>query len=847
MKKVVFVDLYDFTSLKRMQIPLGILSLYFTIQKSRRYDVEICNFNDIYFDGILKDESFLNNIEDMARYLINKSPDMVSIYTMCNNYHVAVFLAKKLRELAPAIIIVFAGPHATMVGKETLEDFWFVDYVALGEGEQTIITFLDGVLDGHVETVNGIGYRKGNEIVCNWDRKDVVDLETIDVIDFTKVGNESDKIKALKSLDIEGGRGCPFRCAFCSTQQFWGNHFRVKSVAKIISEVEFYMQILGIRDFNFQHDLFTFKEKYIMDFCDELIQRNLNITWKCSARIDTVNARMLKRMAESGCVGIFFGVETGSKYVQKAVNKNLKLEKVDEVLAALIDNEITAVFSFIYGYPMESDSDLNDTLFMIYRIRKQAVHRKVKAKFFIELWPLAFLPGTKMGEEYYDELKFNEYRGMDFNNSDYTRCSEVDQLVKEHKKIFLNYYNIDKNSSLEFQYLNVFIMYLFNFSYAFMYQGIDLLVESYHNDILKFYFELFACERERMIKFFKNKTVGGVMPNHEEMNEFIGIIQSFLEQTSLKVTSYNNYIRIKESLGMFQYLFHIDTKKAKDDINGDEVWKALENRYPQLRLPISEGMSKSDQYKRVALRGLEVEDKQNNFVPSSEDLLIHTTFESNPVELLFIRNRENFEHFIQIMAYRCEPHEIARKSSVFTLTEVINWSKIKAHKREYLKLGGKDWEKELDSFMSNRKNYTETLIVVGFKEEDSYENICSKLQEGKEFRVYSKIKLFTQYAGFIATRKVLRKKEKILNYLLNQCIGLVSAAGEYDIEIAKALSGYEEKPGTGNSVLEKYLTEQMSMDELHKQVLGHTFRWILYVFFSKFLCMLIHVCYPPFL
>lgn len=818
MKKIMFVNLYDFTSLKRVQIPLGILSLYFIVKKSDKYDVEICDFNDIYYEGILKDESLLVNIENMSNYIIQKNTDLISIYTMCNNYHIAVYLGKRIRELQPNIKIVFAGPHATMVGKETLMDFSFVDYVGLGEGEKTIIKLMDGIFNNDVDTVNGIAFRKGDQIICNWDRKDVVDLEDIAVIDFNKIGNENDKIQAMKSLDIEGGRGCPFRCAFCSTQQFWGNHFRVKSVDKIISEVEFYMKTLGINDFNFQHDLFTFNEKYIFDFCDELIRRNLKITWKCSARIDTVNKDILMKMSKSGCVGIFFGIETGSKTVQKAVNKNLKLEKVDEVLAGLIESDISAVFSFIYGYPMENESDLNDTLYIIYKIRKTATNRKSKSKFLIELWPLAFLPGTKMGEDYFDELAFNEYRGMDFNNSDYTRCKEVDELVKNHKKIFLSYYNIKKNGTKEIQYLNVFIMYLFNFCYSFIYEAVDLLIEEFNNDILKLYYAIFTNNSEKMIKFFKNKTVGGVLPKHDEIGEFFDIIRNYVENSDLYIEKTGMYHRIMESLGMFDSLFKVKAQKKQFKCYGIELYDLLLYKYPQLSLSVSKGMSTSEIYNNVAFRGFAIQEKQNNFMTSDNDFLIHSSFEGNPIELLYLHNRQDFERFIQIMAYRCEPVTISNKSKAFSLTEVINWGKIKVHKKEYLKLGGTEWKKELDSFMSNRKNYTETVIVIGGEVEEEYEDICEKSERSEKIRNYAKIRLFKQLASFISIKKAIKKKIGIENRLLNDCISLVCVTGEYDIEIAKRLIGYGKEQGDDNSGMTKYLVDSMSMEELQNQV-----------------------------
>ncbi|WP_242855957.1 B12-binding domain-containing radical SAM protein [Ruminiclostridium josui] len=221
MKKVMFINLYDFSSLKRIQTPLGLLSLYFILKKKTDYDVEICDFNDVYYDGILQDDGFQKNIDCMVDYIIGKNPDLISVYTMCNNYHIALFLCEAIRKKNPNIITLLAGPHATMVAEETLSGFNSIDYIGLGEGEETIVPILNGIFNNNVEGIAGLAYRDSEgKIIVNWNRTDIADIENLEVIDFTKVGVEADKIRALGSVDIEGGRGCPFRCAFCSTQKF---------------------------------------------------------------------------------------------------------------------------------------------------------------------------------------------------------------------------------------------------------------------------------------------------------------------------------------------------------------------------------------------------------------------------------------------------------------------------------------------------------------------------------------------------------------------------------------------------------------------------------------------------
>ncbi len=817
MKKVMFINLYDFSSLKRIQTPLGLLSLYFILKNKTDYDVEICDFNDVYYEGILKDDGFQKNIDCMVDYIIGKKPDIISVYTMCNNYHIALFLCKAIRTKNPNIITLLAGPHATMVAEETLSGFDSIDYIGLGEGEETIVPILNGIFNNDVEGIVGLAYRDGEgKIIANWNRTDIADIENLEVIDFTKVGVEADKIRELGSVDIEGGRGCPFRCAFCSTQKFWGNHFRVKSIPKIISEVEFYMEKLQIKDFNFQHDLFTFNKNYILEFCDEIIKRKMNITWKCSARIDTVDREMLLKMSESGCVGIFFGVETGSKTVQRAVNKNLKLEKVDQVLKGLIESNITAVFSFIYGFPTELGEDLNDTLTMIHRIKKSNITRNYKGTFLIELWPLAFLPGTGMGQNYYDDLKFNEFRGMDFNNSDYTRCSEVSDLVKENKKIFLNFYSIEKNSTVEFKFLNVFIMYLFNFCYSFIYEAMDLIIEHYNNNILEMYLDFFKYNRDEVINFFQNKTIGGILPKYDELGDFFSILDSFIGKSPICKNASEKYPDTMKTIKSYASMFQGKSNKNSQSSSNVQasLYNALERRYPKLLLPVEKGMSATELYRDVVSRGKVYRNSDNLFITTDKDFMMHLNTRSEQIELIYLHNRADYERFIQVMAYRCEPVQIPDKSNIFVLNEVTNWDKIREYKKEYVRLGGNEWEKELDAFMSNRKNYTETIIVCGPKsgEVPGYPEYSPDSIENIQFN--AKIRLFQQLSSYLSSKNNLKSSDKLTNRLINDSVALILTTGQYDKDIAMSMVNIKDGECLDTDKLQKYITEGESIETL---------------------------------
>ena len=126
----------------------------------------------------------------------------------------------------------------------------------------------------------------------------------------------------LDQIDIEGGRGCPFSCVFCSTKTFWKSNFRLKENMILIREIGELKNKYDIRRFNIVHDLFTANKSKIIEFCDLVIENQLDIVWGCSARIDTIDEDIAMRLKWSGCDQIYFGIETGSMRMQKLINKN---------------------------------------------------------------------------------------------------------------------------------------------------------------------------------------------------------------------------------------------------------------------------------------------------------------------------------------------------------------------------------------------------------------------------------------------------------------------------------------------------------------------------------------------
>lgn len=148
----------------------------------------------------------------------------------------------------------------------------------------------------------------------------------------------------------------------------------MKSVGRIIDEILQLRNKLGDREVVFHHDLLTLRHEYIEELCREIRRRVPGLTWKCSARFDTIDAHILEEMRRAGCNAIFLGIEAATPRMQKIIDKHLDLSGFEEKIKLLKDLDYRTDLSFIVGFPGEELGDIETLLSLVLRVR--ALHQQ---------------------------------------------------------------------------------------------------------------------------------------------------------------------------------------------------------------------------------------------------------------------------------------------------------------------------------------------------------------------------------------------------------------------------------------------------------------------------------------
>lgn len=423
-----------------------------------------------------------------VRKILSFEPKCVCFYTLWPYYHVLLRLAMELKKAQSDLVIVFGGPQASFTARATMEAVPCVDYICTGEGENTIVPFMNVVLRGNgaAADVPGLYYRESGSVCFNETPVPLCDLNTLPRWDDRLLARENPE-KNLTSreyfMPIDAGRGCPFGCTFCCTSRFLRRTFRMKSPERIMSDIRYFHDKFGIRSFWFTHDAFTTNHRLVNEVCDRIIESGLDITWKCTSRIDCLDEELILKMKRAGLTQIEMGVETGSERMQKLINKKLDLSRAKETVSCLMKNKIQVILFFMYGFPEETEEDLNQTLELLFDMLDLGVlHTSMSF--------CNFNPATAMTEKHFDDLVFDPEMKV-LTRSVKFGWEEEREMILANKAMFPFFYHLNTPVRNAYQYVTFLVRLYEHFP-----KYIRHLRKLYKGDNLRFYRDYYETNRE---------------------------------------------------------------------------------------------------------------------------------------------------------------------------------------------------------------------------------------------------------------------------------------------------------------------------------------------------------------
>lgn len=298
----------------------------------------------------------LREIFDEAIADILASEVKVVGFSMYNtNQHAVLYIAKKLRLLDPSLVLLVGGPGATMTG-----EWWFgntgeiFNYIFKGEAEEQLMYLLENMPAKHPY----------NKILGSVDSR--LTLEDYPFPDYTDYNLD---LYEIKGVSLETSRGCTAKCSFCAETHFW--KYRNKQAERIVDELSHQVKKYGTDRFWFVDSLINGTLKNFEAWMDLVIERKIKLRWNCYSRCDgRMTADFFKKIKQSGCTMLSFGIESGS---QKVLDDMHKKVKVWEILQNMQDCHAAGVFihsSWLQAFPTETPLDHLHSRQLIFSCRK---------------------------------------------------------------------------------------------------------------------------------------------------------------------------------------------------------------------------------------------------------------------------------------------------------------------------------------------------------------------------------------------------------------------------------------------------------------------------------------------
>jgi len=310
--------------------------------------------------------------EKLKTTLASLNPDLVGITSMVPTTPSALKSANVAKEACPNTKVVMGGLHATFMDEEFLNEEAAIDIIVRGEGEQTLTELAAMAANPNLKklsAIDGVTFRRGGKVVRTPDRAFIENLDDLPFPAFGYFPLDNYRLFGRKILPAITGRGCPYRCSSCITPKMFRGTFRLRSPKNVVDELELGKNKFGAEAFSFYDDTLTFDRNRILEICDQIKSRKLDLPWDCQTRVDKVSKEILAKMREAGCQQILFGVESGCQKILDNINKQTTVEQNEKAIKLAKEAGIFVTISMIIGYPGETKTSLKETLDFIKKVK----------------------------------------------------------------------------------------------------------------------------------------------------------------------------------------------------------------------------------------------------------------------------------------------------------------------------------------------------------------------------------------------------------------------------------------------------------------------------------------------
>jgi len=297
---------------------------------------------------------------------LNPNTDVVGITGTVMVAHELLKIASLIKQKYPSIFLVVGGPFFNALPEETMKTGVFNAGI-LGEAEFIFPELVNAFEHGfELKKVDNIAYITKGKL--KFTGSPAV-IKNIDILPFParhllpnlKLYKPKALYKNLPSTTIISSRGCPNRCIFCDNS-ISRKKVRMHSPERVVKEIELLINKYGVKELDFVDDNFTLDPERILNICKLIRDKDISISWRCLARVDTISKALLKEMKKSGCWLIAYGIESGNQNILNYIQKDINLNQIKKAVKLTNEAGIETFAYFMLGFPIDTKQTIDDTI-----------------------------------------------------------------------------------------------------------------------------------------------------------------------------------------------------------------------------------------------------------------------------------------------------------------------------------------------------------------------------------------------------------------------------------------------------------------------------------------------------
>lgn len=284
--------------------------------------------------------------------------DLIGMTVFSPVYYEVIALFHRIRRSHPTVPVCLGGPYVTTIQEEIFQEIP-ADYLVYGEGEVTFSEILDH-LQGRkrLEEINGVIYKDNTgTIIRNPAREKIRKLDDIPFPAYDVFPMDRYPLHRMVT-----SRGCPYACAWCNSSSIWSHSYRHRSVQNVTDEIEFLLSAYGKKIFVFGDNSFNVDLRWVEEFCDALINRQIKILWSVSLRADNMTQELAFTMKKAGCYNVAIGIESANRLVLEKMNKETSVEILRNGITLLKDAGIEVLSQFVIGSPHDTLESVKESI-----------------------------------------------------------------------------------------------------------------------------------------------------------------------------------------------------------------------------------------------------------------------------------------------------------------------------------------------------------------------------------------------------------------------------------------------------------------------------------------------------